>query len=48
MARDERDMNRPIAPLRPATDAVMLDSTVLSINEVVDYVMTEAKKRGLA
>lgn len=48
MARDERDMNRPIAPLRPATDAVMLDSTRLSINEVVDSVMTEVKKRGLA
>lgn len=48
MARDERDMSRPIAPLRPATDAVMLDSTVLSINEVVDRVMSEVKKRGLA
>lgn len=28
-ARDERDMNRPVAPLRPADDAVELDTTTL-------------------
>ena len=33
--RDERDSNRPIAPLKPADDAVIVDTTGLSIDEVV-------------
>ncbi|MFB9133721.1 (d)CMP kinase [Vibrio sp. AK197] len=33
--RDDRDRNRPVAPLRPADDALVLDSTSLSIDEVV-------------
>lgn len=33
--RDERDRNRPVAPLRPAEDALLLDSTSMSIDEVV-------------
>lgn len=33
--RDERDRNRLVAPLRPAEDALVLDSTKLSIDEVV-------------
>jgi cytidylate kinase len=31
LARDERDMNRPIAPLKPAADAHLLDTTALDI-----------------
>jgi cytidylate kinase len=31
--RDQRDMNRPIAPLRRAEDAHLLDTTTLSIEE---------------
>ena len=38
-ARDERDMNRAVAPLKPAEDALVLDSTVLGINEVLDKVL---------
>ena len=34
-ARDERDRNRVDSPLRPAADAVLLDSTHLSLDEVV-------------
>ncbi len=34
--RDDRDRNRPVAPLRPAEDALMLDSTSMSIDEVVE------------
>ncbi|MCG3731782.1 (d)CMP kinase [Vibrio cincinnatiensis] len=34
--RDARDRNRSVAPLRPAEDALLLDSTTLSIDEVVD------------
>ena len=33
--RDNRDRNRPIAPLVPAADAVFLDSTGLSIEQVL-------------
>lgn len=35
-ARDARDMSREVAPLAPAEDATIIDSTELGINEVVD------------
>ncbi len=38
-ARDERDATRAEAPLRPAEGAKQLDSTSLSIDEVVDRVL---------
>lgn len=41
-ARDERDMNRSAAPLKPAEDAQVIDSTGLSIEEVLDKVMAFA------
>ena len=34
-ARDERDRNRKNSPLRPAEDAILLDSTHLTLDEVV-------------
>ncbi len=46
-ARDERDIARPVAPLRPAEDAVHIDSTAMTIREVVDTVLAEAARRGL-
>jgi cytidylate kinase len=33
--RDERDRNRADSPLKPAPDAVLLDSTKLSLDEAV-------------
>lgn len=36
--RDERDTQRQVAPLRPAADAVILDSTQLGIEAVVEKV----------
>ena len=38
-ARDERDMSREVAPLKPAEDAVIIDSTQLNIEEVFDQVL---------
>lgn len=38
-ARDHADSTRPIAPLRPAEDAVMLDSTRLDLDVVVEHVL---------
>ncbi len=46
-ARDDRDMNRAIAPLKPADDAVAIDSTSLNADAVFERVMTEARSRGL-
>lgn len=37
--RDRRDSTRPVAPLRPAEDAVVIDSTGLSVSQVVDRVL---------
>ena len=38
LARDERDMNRAVAPLRQADDAVLIDTTGLNIEQVVDKI----------
>jgi cytidylate kinase len=40
-------MTRSVAPLRPADDAIVLDSTSLSIEEVLETVLLEARKRDL-
>ncbi len=37
-ARDERDMNRSVAPLVPATDAVVVDTTKMNPEQVLDHV----------
>jgi cytidylate kinase len=42
IARDEKDMRRALAPLRPATDAIILDSTSLSVEEVVAVIVDYA------
>lgn len=47
-ARDERDMNRAVAPLKPADDAYMLDSTNKSIEQVLDEVLNVCKKLNQA
>lgn len=43
--RDERDRNRTIAPLRPAADAFVIDSTDLSIEEVFDQALGVIKSK---
>ena len=37
--RDARDMNRETAPLKKAADAILVDSSDMSIDEVVDYII---------
>jgi cytidylate kinase len=39
-ARDARDQSRSIAPLRPAEDAVIIDSTFMDIDEVFRKVLS--------
>ena len=41
--RDERDANRQHSPLRPAEDALVIDTTNLTINEVITKVMALIK-----
>lgn len=43
--RDERDANRKISPLKPAEDALLLDSTELGIDQVFARVMELAQQR---
>ncbi|MBO0643689.1 MAG: (d)CMP kinase [Pseudomonas stutzeri] len=46
--RDERDTQRVVAPLKPAEDAIQLDSTTLSIEEVLQRILSEVADRDLA
>ena len=43
IARDERDMNREIAPLKQAEDAILIDSSDLSIEEVTEKILELCK-----
>ena len=45
--RDARDSLRAVAPLKPCEDAILLDTTSLSINEAVDFVLNAALERGV-
>ncbi|MBD5539659.1 MAG: (d)CMP kinase [Lachnospiraceae bacterium] len=44
--RDERDMNREISPLKQAEDAVLLDSSFLTIDEVVAKIIGLTENKG--
>ena len=41
--RDERDMNREIAPLKQAEDAILVDSSEMTIDEVVKTICSYCK-----
>ena len=43
--RDNQDTNREIAPLRPAKDAEVVDTTALNKNEVADLILKEIEKQ---
>ena len=43
--RDDRDMNRQAAPLKPASDAIVIDTTMLNIEQVTDEVMNWVRQR---
>ena len=45
--RDRRDEQRSVSPLRPAPDAITLDTTLIEINEVEKQVMALMKERGI-
>ena len=43
-ARDEQDSQRRVSPLVPAADAILLDTTTMSIDDVTNQVLTQAKQ----
>ncbi len=45
--RDDREMSRKNAPLRPAKDAWQLDTTKLGIEAVVEMIVAESEGRKL-
>jgi cytidylate kinase len=44
-ARDRRDAARDLAPMRPAADALVIDSTHLRLDQVVDRMEAEVRRR---
>lgn len=47
-ARDKRDRERSVAPMKPASDAVVIDTTTLGIDQVFEQVMRIASERGIS
>jgi len=43
--RDENDSSRELAPLKPAEDAELIDSTDISVNEVVEWMLSYIEDR---
>ncbi|NJB68195.1 cytidylate kinase [Desulfobaculum xiamenense] len=41
--RDDRDRNRPVAPLRPADDAVVIDTSSLDIDQVFEAILAAVR-----
>lgn len=46
-ARDRQDAERTVAPLRPADEAIVIDSTSMTVSEVVDSILQAAKSAGV-
>lgn len=45
-ARDAQDMNREVDPLRPTEDAVIVDSTSMTFDQVVDHILAIVKEES--
>lgn len=45
IVRDEQDMNREISPLRQADDAILLDSSDMTIEDVVERILSIAGRQ---
>jgi cytidylate kinase len=42
--RDDRDSNRALSPLRKADDAIILDTSTMTIDQQVDFIVKKAKE----
>lgn len=47
-ARDARDRNRPVAPLRPADDAIVIDTGSMTIDQVIRTACEIIRSRGIS
>lgn len=45
--RDERDASRDCAPMKPADDAILIDSTAMSLDQVINQIIALCAQRGL-
>ena len=45
--RDARDRERSVAPLRPADDSILIDSSQLSASEVAELALNTLEKKGI-
>lgn len=43
--RDRQDATRKIAPLRQSADAVLIDSSSMTVNEVVDFILNKIQEK---
>lgn len=44
--RDDRDMNREISPLKKAEDAIVLDTSFMTIDQAVDAIISICQEKG--
>lgn len=45
--RDDQDRNRVVAPLKPAPDAVIIDTSALDVDRVLEKILEHIKGKGL-
>lgn len=45
--RDTQDMNREVSPLVKVEDAILIDTTYMSVNDVVEYIITLLKEKKI-
>jgi len=45
--RDDQDRNRVVAPLKPAPDAVIVDTSALDVDRVLEKILAHIKEKGL-
>jgi len=43
--RDDQDMNRQVDPLRPTEDAIIVDSTEMNFEQVVEHILAIVKEK---
>ena len=46
ISRDERDSSRKTAPLKPADDAILIDTSTLTLEEVINKVLELSRKNA--
>lgn len=45
--RDDQDRNRVVAPLKPAADAVIVDTSALDVDRVLEKILAHIREKGL-